>query len=112
MAIYKSEYDQEEEFMDYMNDMELVTILGYTYSLGEALLSVDPIAFRQEFLDWADGNDYTDVPGYSLVATGDSYTKEDLIQNISDSEMEEFHPSLTKEDVFNYWLETGDIVKD
>lgn len=45
----------EKDFEKMMNDeYELATIAGHSYGAGYALRLVDPILFRQAYLDWLD----------------------------------------------------------
>ena len=45
-------YDLHEEFLDDVHG--LVTIGGYEYQTSKALRSIDPVAFNQSYLDYAD----------------------------------------------------------
>lgn len=47
--------EAEESYRDYLDDVfEPVQVCGHTYDAGRALQSLDPGAFRQGVLDWAD----------------------------------------------------------
>lgn len=49
------EYLIDEEYLRFLNEeYPPVKIGGYEYLQGEALKSVDPVAFRQGALDYAD----------------------------------------------------------
>jgi hypothetical protein len=51
----KSYRELEQEFEEFINDThEIVTICGYNYDPAQALKSIDPIAFDQEFLAYLD----------------------------------------------------------
>ena len=50
-----SEYDLEKQFCEELDDCsEPVHLLMYKYSVSDLFKSVDPIAFRYEFLAWLD----------------------------------------------------------
>ncbi len=45
----------EDEFEDYLNECkDDVVLFGYTFPAGWALRKLDPIAFREAFLDHLD----------------------------------------------------------
>lgn len=49
------EYEAEELFVDEFNDtFPMVNIAGFEYFPAYALKNVDPIAYRETFLDWCD----------------------------------------------------------
>lgn len=49
--------EAEEEYRDLLDECyEPVSVCGYTYDAGRALQSLDPIAFCEGVLDWADAN--------------------------------------------------------
>ena len=72
-----TERELEDLFDDFLDDChETVKICGYEYSPSEALYSVDPTAYRQEFLFFVD-TDYVEID--------DNYmSKEDYESLISD----------------------------
>jgi len=50
-----SEYNAEKSFRDMLDDCyEPIKICGYEYPPSYALKEIDPIAYRQEFLNYAD----------------------------------------------------------
>lgn len=54
----------EDDFVDILNEeYGEVEIVGYTYMAGDVLREIDPIAFRELYLDWLDseGIDEDDV---------------------------------------------------
>lgn len=51
----RSENELEDEFSEQLDDCwEPVSVCGYEYCAGRALRELDPIAFRESFLDWID----------------------------------------------------------
>lgn len=44
----------ENQFEDYLNDTDVVYVLGFTFGAGTVLRDMDPIAFRGAYLDWVD----------------------------------------------------------
>lgn len=51
--------DMFEEFLDSV--YETVSICGHTWDAGRALRKLDPIAFREEFLNWLADRDDDDI---------------------------------------------------
>lgn len=48
-----TEYEAERQFLDEMNDVYgSVKLFGMSYSAIQTLKEVDPIAYREVFLDW------------------------------------------------------------
>lgn len=47
--------DRFDEFLDEVT--EPMVIFGMTYTVSDVLRNVDPIAYRECFLDWLDAND-------------------------------------------------------
>lgn len=62
-----------------------VDIMGYQFSTGPALRKLDPIAYREAFLDWLDSEQ---------------------------SWVEECYPGLNHIDVEDYYTEDGDFDQD
>lgn len=57
-----SEYELAEAHLSYLNDSyPEVEILGGSYLVGDILKEVDPIAFRQDFLDYLDMHGWEEV---------------------------------------------------
>ena len=51
----RTEGELEDEFTDQLDDCwEPVSVCGYEYAAGRTLREMDPIAFRESFLDWID----------------------------------------------------------
>lgn len=50
----KTTFDIDSSFRDLLNELEPVEIGGFQYLQGDALEKLDPIAFRQGALDYAD----------------------------------------------------------
>ena len=49
----RAEGELEEEFSDQLDDCwEPVSVCGFLFDAGRALRELDPIAFRESFLDW------------------------------------------------------------
>lgn len=52
----------EEEYEEYLNEEFTVQeIMGDDYGAGSVLRAVDPIAFRESFLDFLDSAELTEV---------------------------------------------------
>lgn len=52
-----SEREAAEAFDDFLDEVYgSVTVAGYTMDTSTVLRSADPIAYRQEFLDWLDAD--------------------------------------------------------
>ncbi len=73
----------EEELMDRYENMlnevyEPVSICGYSYEQGSALKELDPIAFRQGFLDYID----VEVKDGALIEKDDKYYDSDNNKSI------------------------------
>lgn len=50
-----SENEADDKFQDYMNELNpVVSIAGIDYDPARVLKEVDPISYRQEFLNWVD----------------------------------------------------------
>ena len=50
-----TENELEDSFEEGLDDCwELVSVCGYKYGAGRSLRKLDPIAFRESFLDWID----------------------------------------------------------
>ena len=49
-----SQYQLEKQFRDMLDGDGAINICGYEYCLSDALRSVDPIAYREEFLGYID----------------------------------------------------------
>lgn len=50
-----SESELEDRFAEGLDDCcELVSVCGFMFDAGRALRKLDPIAFRESFLDWID----------------------------------------------------------
>lgn len=48
----------EDMFDDFLNEFNpTVSVMGYDYDPARVLKEVDPIAYRQEFLNWVDSNE-------------------------------------------------------
>jgi hypothetical protein len=53
--IEMSESEADEAFQEFVNETEpTITVMGLDYDPARVLKEVDPIAYRQEFLDWID----------------------------------------------------------
>jgi hypothetical protein len=50
-----TEYEAMEQFDELLNEIhEPVIVCGYEYEPAQALRELDPIAYREEFLNWCD----------------------------------------------------------
>jgi len=50
-----SESEADEKFQEFVNEThETITVMGLDYDPARVLKDVDPIAYRQEFLNWVD----------------------------------------------------------
>ena len=50
-----TEGELEDRFTEMLDDCyDLVPVCGYEYAAGHAFRELDPIAFRESFLDWID----------------------------------------------------------
>lgn len=53
-----SEYEADDRFQDFLNEIhEMVKIGDYNYDPARVLKEVDPIAYREEFLNWLDSEE-------------------------------------------------------
>ena len=51
-----AEHELDQMFQDELDESPPVEIFNYVFDAGLALKSLDPIAYRQEFLAWVDAN--------------------------------------------------------
>lgn len=51
-----AEHELDQMFQDELDESQPVEIFNYVFDAGLALKSLDPIAYRQEFLAWVDAN--------------------------------------------------------
>lgn len=63
-AIGLTDADVETLWDECLNDSQgLISIGSLSYSPADVLRSVDPVAYRQGFLDYLDGSDITEING-------------------------------------------------
>lgn len=58
-----TEYELEAIFADWLNDVEgTVTLLGrYEYNAAEAIKRLDPILYRECYVEWLDTEEFTET---------------------------------------------------
>jgi hypothetical protein len=74
-------YDGEDLYLEFLNELESVTIAGLEYLQGDALKEVDPVAFRCGTNDYMDS--MSDV--YTELTNGD-YVLTDELERALDNE--------------------------
>jgi hypothetical protein len=80
----ETESEVEDRFSDMLNEThERVSICGYDYDPARALKEIDPVAFRQELLNWLDENYYElEMPWEMYVdREQDPQTVSDWVEN-------------------------------
>lgn len=64
------EWELEEQFDAMLDDCyEEVHICGLRYAPSFALQNVDPIAYREEYLNWLDSEGFTEIGGFYFEDT-------------------------------------------
>lgn len=57
-----SEYELSDAHLEFLNDsLPVIDINGMEYLAGDVLREVDPIAFREDFLNYLDSFDWHEV---------------------------------------------------
>lgn len=57
-----SEYELADVHLEFLNDaLPVIDINGMRYLAGDVLREIDPIAFRQDFLDYLDMFDWEEL---------------------------------------------------
>ena len=52
------EREAEDQFLDFLVDLYgIIAVCGYSYDAGYIFKRVDPVAYRQEFLNWTDSQE-------------------------------------------------------
>ena len=60
MTKFISKSDAEDQFDDFLDEVnEDIHIGNLTYTTSQVLKEVDPIAYREEFLNWLDAENLT-----------------------------------------------------
>jgi len=60
MTKFISKSDAEDQFDDFLNEVNGDIHIGnLTYTTSQVLKEVDPIAYREEFLNWLDAENLT-----------------------------------------------------
>lgn len=80
-----SEYVDEDEFRDYLNEFENpIVVRGISMLAGDVLYTMDEVAFREEFNNWLDSYDVEYLDAYIELEEEIS----DLADEIADLEEE------------------------
>ena len=54
-----SEYDLNKSFSEYLDEVHpLIEVFGYKFEASRALRKLDPIAYREMYLNWLDVNNF------------------------------------------------------
>ena len=79
----RSEHKLTKEFTDVLNDEhDEIVICGMTFLAGRALQRLDPVAFREAFLNWFDSEGWVEtehgyVEGQDLTDAYEAFTNKE-----------------------------------